>query len=94
MAPGCWWKKADAQLTAWMKDVAPSARLRQWFGHDPERFAEFRKRYQAELANNPRLPELRGLGRGRMVTLLYAARDPGINHAKVLQAYLKKSPTP
>ncbi|SRR5581483_2625409 len=87
-------RKADAHLTAWMKDVAPSPRLRQWFGHDPERFAEFRRRYQAELAKNPQLPELRRLGRGKTVTLLYAARDPSINHARVLQAFLKKSPTP
>src|SRR5215469_357611 len=74
-------KKADADLTRWSREVAPSTRLRQWFGHEPGRFAEFRKRYSAELAKNPAIVELRELGRKQPVTLLYAARDPQINHA-------------
>jgi uncharacterized protein YeaO (DUF488 family) len=82
-------KKTDARLTSWMKDVAPSPPLRTWFSHDPLRFVEFRRRYTAELKRNPALPELRKLGRGRLVTLLYGARDPKINHAVVLLSALR-----
>lgn len=82
-------KKSDARLTSWMKDVAPSPPLRTWFSHDPQRFVEFRRRYSAELKRNPALPELRKLGRGQLVTLLYGARDPEINHAVVLLSALR-----
>jgi uncharacterized protein YeaO (DUF488 family) len=83
-------KKAEARLDRWMKEVAPSAALRTWFGHKPERFAEFRKRYAAEMAGNPALAELRKLGRGRTVTLLYGARDPEQNQAVVLLDLLRR----
>jgi uncharacterized protein YeaO (DUF488 family) len=86
-------KKATAHLDHWMKDVAPSPRLRLWFGHRPERFAEFGKRYKKELNGNPGLAELRKLGRGALVTLLYGARDPQVNHALVLQSVLRKAGT-
>ena len=86
-------KKTTAHLDYWMKDVAPSPRLRLWFGHRPERFAEFGKRYKKELSGNPELAELRKLGRGALVTLLYGARDPQVNHALVLQSVLRKSGT-
>ena len=86
-------KKATAHLDHWMKDVAPSPRLRLWFGHRPERFAEFGKRYKKELNGNPELAELRKLGRGALVTLLYGARDPQVNHALVLQSVLRKAGT-
>ena len=86
-------KKATARLDYWMKDVAPSPRLRLWFGHRPERFAEFGKRYKKELNGNPKLAELRKLGRGALVTLLYGARDPHVNHALVLQSVLRKAGT-
>jgi uncharacterized protein YeaO (DUF488 family) len=82
-------KKTDVDLASWMKDVAPSAALRQWFSHEPERFTEFKRRYTAELRNNPALPELRKLGKGQLVTLLYAAHDPQINHAVVLLSVLR-----
>jgi uncharacterized protein YeaO (DUF488 family) len=82
-------KKKTAHLDDWMKDVAPSARLRKWFGHEPERFVEFRHRYKKELAGNPALARLKKLGRGGKVTLLYGAKDPKINHAVVLLAALK-----
>ena len=77
-------RKADAKLDYWMKDVAPSPSLRQWFGHDPERFAEFRRRYGNELRGLPALAQLRKLGKSKVVTLLYGAHDPNINHAAVL----------
>jgi uncharacterized protein YeaO (DUF488 family) len=86
-------KKTDAALDDWMKDVAPSVPLRLWFGHEPDRFAEFGRKYRAELAKNPALPKLRELGRGKTVTLLYGAHDPEVNHAVVLQSVLRaKSP--
>jgi uncharacterized protein YeaO (DUF488 family) len=83
-------KKTDAHLDAWMKDVAPSAELRRWFGHVPARFEEFRRRYEAELTDNPSVGELRKLGRGKQVTLLYAAHDPKVNHALVLRSVLQR----
>jgi uncharacterized protein YeaO (DUF488 family) len=79
--------KRKAALDGWMKDVAPSPALRQWFGHEPERFKEFAKRYRAELKDNPALAALRGL-KGK-VTLVYGARDPKVNHAIVLAKVLK-----
>jgi uncharacterized protein YeaO (DUF488 family) len=82
-------KKTDASLTSWMKDIAPSPALRLWFDHEPQRFAEFRRRYSAELRKNSALPPLRALGRGKLVTLLYGARDPEINHAVVLLSVLR-----
>jgi len=83
-------KKSRAHLDQWMKDIAPSPRLRLWFGHRPERFAEFKKRYVKELSGNPEVAELRGLGRHARVTLVYGARDPQANHAVVLQDILGK----
>ena len=84
-------KKADAHLAHWLKDLAPSPRLRVWFGHKPERFSEFRERYEAELAGNPALTELGKLGSKRRVTLLYAAHDPAVNHAVVLLSVLRSA---
>lgn len=81
--------RSKAHLDEWMKDIGPSPQLRKWFGHRPERFAEFKKRYVKELGGNPAVAELRGLGRGAHVTLLYGARDPQVNHAVVLQSVLK-----
>src|ERR1700742_2164073 len=81
--------KQQAQLDEWLKDVAPSPELRTWFGHKPERFAEFKARYEAELRTNPAVGELRELIKNEdTVTLLYGARDPRINHAAVLRDYL------
>jgi uncharacterized protein YeaO (DUF488 family) len=84
-------KKTEAKLDRWMKEVAPSAALRTWFGHKPERFAEFRQRYAAEMADNPALTELRKLGHGKQVTLLYGARDPEQNQAAVLLDLLRSA---
>lgn len=82
-------KKADAALDQWMKDVAPSTALRQWFGHDPARWPEFRRRYQAELrAQNAQLDELRALARKGTLTLIYSARDEEHNGAIVLREIL------
>jgi uncharacterized protein YeaO (DUF488 family) len=81
-------KKVDARLDQWLKDVAPSAELRVWFDHKPERFEKFREQYIGELSGSPAVAELARLGKGKTVTLLYGARDPKINHAVVLQSVL------
>lgn len=81
--------KARAHVDLWLKEIAPSPGLREWFGHDPGRWTEFRRRYRAELldmdATVTRLEDLAALGR---VTLIYAAHDPVHNHAVVLADYL------
>jgi len=80
--------KKKLALDGWIKDVAPSPALRKWFGHEPERFTEFAKRYRAELKGNAALDELRSL-KGK-ITLVYGAKDPRINHAVVLAKVLKR----
>ena len=80
--------KRKAALDGWIKEVAPSPSLRKWFGHKPERFREFSKRYRAELKDNPAVAKLRAL-KGK-VTLIYGARDPTVNHAAVLAKFLKR----
>jgi uncharacterized protein YeaO (DUF488 family) len=87
-------RKSDAHVALWMKDVAPSPKLRLWFHHDPQRFAEFRRRYIGELEGNPMFAELRKLGKNKRVTLLYAAHDPKVNHALVLQSALTRRASP
>lgn len=79
-----------AALDEWLKDVAPSPELREWFGHKPEYFEEFAARYEAELHNNQTAVQaLRDFEKQHTkVTLLYAAHDPSINHAVVLRDYL------
>ena len=83
-------RKADAKWQWWMKDVAPSPELRRWFKHEPERFAEFSRRYKKELRGAAALAQLRKLGRRSVVTLLYGAHDPRINHAAVLLSVLRR----
>jgi uncharacterized protein YeaO (DUF488 family) len=83
--------KSKAHLDHWMKEIAPSPQLRLWFGHRPERFAAFKKRYRSEIKGNPAVAALRKLGKGARVTLLYGARDPEMNQAAVLQTILKQT---
>jgi len=81
--------KADAAVDLWLKDVAPSTELRQWFNHEPERMAEFTARYTAELDANPAAAQLRTLAAGHdRTTLVYSAHDELNNQAVVLAAYL------
>jgi uncharacterized protein YeaO (DUF488 family) len=85
-------RKADAKLDEWAKDLAPSTNLRTWYGHDPAKFTEFRRRYIAELdAAGPRerLAEVRALSAERPVTLLTATRDVAISQAAVLAELLR-----
>lgn len=78
--------KETAALDTWLKDVAPSPDLRRWWDHDPDRLEEFAARYRDELETNPALEDLREMGdEHRTVTLLYAARDPHVNHARILR---------
>lgn len=84
--------KENAQLSHWMKEVAPSPELRKWFGHDPDKFEQFSARYTEELsvaAVRPFLEQIIELLRSDNVTLLYAAKDEHCNHALVLQQYLR-----
>lgn len=82
-----------ARLDAWLKDVAPSPALRAWWNHDPARLDEFSARYLAELDTDQQalraVAELRALAaHNPTTTLLYGARDPQVNHARVLADYL------
>ena len=81
--------KAHAALDHWMKDLAPSTELRKWFGHDPARWDEFRRRYTDELHQNTELlSQLRTLARQGPVTLVYSAHDEVHNDAIVLRDLL------
>lgn len=83
--------KERAELDDWLKDVAPSPELRKWWNHNPETMAEFAVRYRAELDDNPAIATLREfIAEHPVVTLLYGAKDPKVNHALVLQEYLAK----
>jgi uncharacterized protein YeaO (DUF488 family) len=82
--------KERAALSLWLKDVAPSAELRKWFGHDPARWKGFQARYRKELAGRKEaLKLLRQKARERTVTLLYGARDEEHNEARVLKKVLE-----
>jgi len=84
--------RAKAALNEWCKDVAPSDKLRKWYGHDPGSFEEFGRRYRVEL-QGPRqaeaLSHLRGLAKDRRLTLLTGTRQPEISEAAVLAALLR-----
>jgi uncharacterized protein YeaO (DUF488 family) len=85
-------RKADAAIDQWAKDLAPSTELRKWFGHDPARWQEFRRRYEASLKQHATaLDELRSLARQGPITLVYAARDQVHNEAAVLRDMLLRS---
>lgn len=82
-------KKENLAMEGWMKDVAPSDALRQWFGHDPAKWEEFQQRYFAELENNTAaLAPLLEAARQGTVTLLYSAHDQEHNNARVLKNFL------
>ena len=86
--------KAKAHLDEWCKEVAPSTELRQWYHHDPAQFAEFTRRYRAELEEPGRseaLAHLRELANGGTLTLLTATRSPEISEAEVLAGMLRPS---
>lgn len=81
--------KERAALDLWLKEVAPSTELRTWFGHDPAKWKEFRKRYENELRQNEAgVAQLQELARKGDVTFVYAARDTEHNAAVVLKDFL------
>ncbi|HEX7095151.1 MAG TPA: DUF488 family protein [Acidimicrobiales bacterium] len=83
--------KEKAQVDEWLPDVAPSDELRRWFGHDPARFEEFRRRYRDELATKTDLvDELAQRAAKRRLTLVYGARDAEHNNAVVLREVLEE----
>ncbi|MGD0704711.1 MAG: DUF488 family protein [Trebonia sp.] len=84
--------KEKASLDDWCRDIAPSTELRKWYGHDPERFREFTRRYTEELAAPERaeaLAQLRGLAETRTLTLLTASKAVDISEAAVLAGLLR-----
>jgi uncharacterized protein YeaO (DUF488 family) len=83
-------RKSDLKLDGWPKDVAPSRELRRWFGHDPGKWSEFKRRYVRELERNEDAwrPLLAGARRGR-ITFVYSAHDTEHNNAVVLKAFLE-----
>jgi len=86
-------KKDEARIDEWLKEIAPSAGLRQWFGHAIERWPEFSARYRAELSNAraiAHLDRLRRLDKNGVVTLLFAARDELHNNAVVVQSLVRE----
>lgn len=84
-------KKEGAHLDSWVKDVAPSDALRKWFGHEPEKWSAFQKRYRGELKKNKGLiAELKKMEKEhKTLTLLFGAKDQGHNQAIVLADTLK-----
>jgi uncharacterized protein YeaO (DUF488 family) len=83
--------RQQAKLDDWVKEVSPSPELRRWFGHEPRRFEEFRRRYIEELRNErPRLTALRRRARDGTLTLVYSAHDTEQNDAVVLAEVLRR----
>jgi uncharacterized protein YeaO (DUF488 family) len=83
--------REEAQLDEWARELAPSTELRRWFGHEPSRFAGFRRRYSAELAaQQTKLRELRRRARDGRLTLVYGAHDTENNDAVVLAEILRR----
>ena len=87
--------KAAARLDEWCRAAAPSTELRRWYGHDPERFPEFRTRYRAGLASGDAaaaVAHLQALAKSRRLTLLTGTRDPATSHAAVVAELLTEPP--
>lgn len=84
-------KKENLQMAGWLKDAAPSDALRHWFGHDPAKWEEFRRRYDAELeANSETWRPLLEMARKQDITLLYSAHDIEHNNAVALRSFLER----
>ena len=83
--------KESADLDDWPKDIAPTTTLRKWYGHDPDKWDEFQKKYAAELATHSELlePIVKRLQDGKRLTFVYAAKDEKRNSAVVLKHYLE-----
>ena len=83
--------KAKLKIDAWPRGLTPSTDLRKWYGHEPARFAEFRRRYRAELAEHAKeLQALRATVKGRAATLITATREVDLSHAMVIRDMLRQ----
>lgn len=84
--------KQKAKIDSWLRDIAPSTALRKWYGHDPARWPEFRRRYARELKHHSEaVKELRGLLKAHAtVTLLFSSKEEKLNNAAALKAYLSR----
>jgi uncharacterized protein YeaO (DUF488 family) len=83
--------KEKAQVDLWLKEIAPSTELRQWFGHEPKKWKGFRGRYETELRHNRELVEmLKTKAKEGTITLLYGARDEKHNEALALKQFLER----
>ena len=83
--------KERAHIDLWLKEIAPSTELRKWYGHDPDKFEEFRRRYESELATEPAqtaVNKLRALAEQGKTTLIFSAHDASLSDAAVLRDYL------
>ena len=82
--------KLKAQVHVWMKEIAPSTELRRWYGHDPEKWPEFKKRYHAELDENQAgVDELMSHTAKGATTLLFGSKEEQLNNAFALKEYLE-----
>ena len=83
--------KEKAAIGVWEKEMAPTTSLREWFGHDPERWPEFQKKYRKELKANPEMDRfIESYGDKKLITLVYGAKDEAHTHALVLQHFLEE----
>jgi uncharacterized protein YeaO (DUF488 family) len=84
-------KREALNLTGWTREAAPSDNLRKWYGHDPEKWEEFQRRYFAELDHKPEAWQiLLGAARRATITLLYSSRETELNNAVALKVYLER----
>lgn len=83
--------KSDAQIHKWTKDIAPTTELRKWFGHNPEKWLEFKKRYFRQIKEHSELVnDILHCSREQTITLVYAAKDQKYNNAVALKEYIEK----
>jgi len=83
--------KSKLKIDAWPRELTPSTDLRKWYGHEPARFAEFRRRYRAELAEHAKeLDAVRTMVKGRSATLITATREVDLSHAAVMRGILRR----
>jgi len=82
--------KEKAKVDLWVKEIAPSTELRRWYGHDPNKWSEFKSRYAAELETNPGIvEEILGEVKAGVVTFLYSSKEEQLNNAIALKEYIE-----
>ena len=87
-------KKEEAKLDEWLRDIAPSSELRKWFSHDPNKWEEFKRRYEEELAQKEELlDKLIQDAKGKNITLVYASRETQFNNVTVLKTLMEERMT-